>query len=158
MPPHPQMNYASWGARVGGSLLNGLSSALFSLPAMVSFYTGPREYRVWVIDGKRELVEWPTAQGWAIIIALNLIGTMVFLFLYCRAVGKTGQFWGHRAASVRIVNAADGSAIGAGKALGRYFAHILDVIPCFLGFLWPLWDQKRQTFADKIVGTVSVRV
>jgi uncharacterized RDD family membrane protein YckC len=23
-----------------------------------------------------------------------------------------------------------------------------------LGYLWPLWDDKRQTFADKICSTV----
>jgi hypothetical protein len=26
-----------------------------------------------------------------------------------------------------------------------------------IGYLWPLWDGKRQTFADKIVGTVVIR-
>jgi hypothetical protein len=25
-----------------------------------------------------------------------------------------------------------------------------------VGFLWPLWDRKRQTFADKLMSTVSV--
>jgi hypothetical protein len=24
----------------------------------------------------------------------------------------------------------------------------------YLGYLWPLWDAKRQTFADKICSTV----
>jgi uncharacterized RDD family membrane protein YckC len=27
---------------------------------------------------------------------------------------------------------------------------------CYVGYLWPLWDDKRQTFADKILGTVVV--
>lgn len=152
------MNYASWGARVGGYILNYLSSLLFALPAIVAFYAGPREIKECTIDGQTELCKLPTSQGWAIIIALGAIGTIAFLVMYCRAVGTTGQFWGHRAASVRIVNAADGSPIGAGKAFGRYLLHVLDAIPCYLGFLWPLWDKKRQTFADKIVGTVSIRV
>ena len=25
-----------------------------------------------------------------------------------------------------------------------------------IGFLWPIWDSKRQTFADKIMNTVVV--
>jgi hypothetical protein len=35
-------------------------------------------------------------------------------------------------------------------------AHILDSLPCYLGYLWPLWDAKRQTFADKVMGTVVI--
>ena len=27
---------------------------------------------------------------------------------------------------------------------------------CYFGWLFPLWDAKRQTFADKIIGTVVV--
>ena len=34
------------------------------------------------------------------------------------------------------------------------FVHILDAIPCYVGLLWPLWDNKRQTFADKILKMV----
>ena len=29
---------------------------------------------------------------------------------------------------------------------------------CYIGFLFPLWDAKRQTFADKIMTTVCVPV
>ena len=38
----------------------------------------------------------------------------------------------------------------------RHFAHILDMLPCMIGFLWPLWDAKRQTFADKVIGTFVI--
>jgi len=35
--------------------------------------------------------------------------------------------------------------------------HILDALPLFLGFLWPIWDAKKQTFADKIIKSVVVK-
>ena len=35
-------------------------------------------------------------------------------------------------------------------------AHLIDAAVCFLGFLFPLWDARRQTLADKLVGTVCV--
>ncbi len=38
----------------------------------------------------------------------------------------------------------------------RAILHILDALPCLIGYLWPLWDSKRQTFADKIMGTVVI--
>jgi uncharacterized RDD family membrane protein YckC len=39
----------------------------------------------------------------------------------------------------------------------RTIAHIVDSIICYIGWLFPLWDPKRQTLADKIVKTVVVR-
>lgn len=164
MPPGYQayntasaMNYASWGARLGGYLLNYLVSLGFLVPAFLAIFAVPREYQACTIDGEPEICNLPTSTGWTIVGIVGVLGMISYLVLYCRAIGKTGQFWGHRAANVRIVNASDGSPIGAGKALGRYFAHFLDAIPCYLGFFWPLWDQKKQTFADKICGTVSIR-
>jgi uncharacterized RDD family membrane protein YckC len=41
-------------------------------------------------------------------------------------------------------------------AFVRDIAHIVDSVICFVGYLFPLWDSKRQTLADKIVGTVVV--
>jgi hypothetical protein len=26
-----------------------------------------------------------------------------------------------------------------------------------LGFLWPIWDSRKQTFADKIMGTFVIQ-
>ena len=50
--------------------------------------------------------------------------------------------------------------IGTGKALLRDVAHIVDSIICGLpiGWLAPLWDAKRQTWADKILNTYVVTV
>ena len=36
--------------------------------------------------------------------------------------------------------------------------YFVDVIICYIGFLFLLWDVKRQTLADKIVRTVVVTV
>jgi uncharacterized RDD family membrane protein YckC len=38
-------------------------------------------------------------------------------------------------------------------AFVRDLAHFLDGI-FYIGYLWPLWDPKRQTFADKVCSTV----
>jgi hypothetical protein len=32
----------------------------------------------------------------------------------------------------------------------------VDTIICYIGWLFPLWDAKRQTIADKIMSTVCV--
>ena len=40
----------------------------------------------------------------------------------------------------------------------RQIAHFVDAIICFIGFLFPLWDSKRQTLADKIMTTVVLPI
>jgi hypothetical protein len=32
----------------------------------------------------------------------------------------------------------------------------VDSVACFVGFLFPLWDAKRQTLADMIVKSVVI--
>lgn len=151
------MNYASWGARVGGYIVNGLSAALFILPALVAFFAGPREYTECTVNDEPGLCKLPTSSGWAIIAAVGAIGLIAFIVMYCKAVGSKGQFWGHRAAGVKIVDADTGGPIGAGKAFLRQLLSFINTAPCYLGYLWPLWDERHQTFTDKIFNTVSIR-
>jgi len=71
--------------------------------------------------------------------------------------GTTGQSTGKKMAGTRLVRAQDGQVIGGGAGIGRAFVHIVDGIPCYLGYLWPLWDKQRQTFADKIMSTLVIK-
>jgi uncharacterized RDD family membrane protein YckC len=71
--------------------------------------------------------------------------------------GSTGQSTGKKMAGTRLVRAADGQLIGGGAGVGRAFVHIVDGLPCYLGYLWPLWDAQKQTFADKIMGTLVIK-
>jgi Mce-associated membrane protein len=47
----------------------------------------------------------------------------------------------------------DGSAVGLGRLMLRELAHLLDTLSVFVGWLWPLWDSRRRTFADLLLGT-----
>ena len=162
--PYPQQRamgsgqYGSWIARVGARIIDGIISAIFTAPAYIALLAGPKEETSCPssIDALR--CEGPTGASIGLAIVLGLIGLIAFLVLYCKKVGATGQSWGHKACGLRVVDAQTGSMIGGGRALGRYFAQIISAIPCYLGFLWPLWDARKQTFHDKIVGTVVVKV
>lgn len=70
--------------------------------------------------------------------------------------GRTGWSIGKQVLQIRLVDEHTGQPIGAGLAFARQLCHLLDALACYLGFLWPLWDARRQTFADKIVHTVVV--
>jgi uncharacterized RDD family membrane protein YckC len=86
----------------------------------------------------------------------QLAGLVVFL-VFAYLLGTTGQTPGKRLIGIKIVKEADGTYIGFGMAIVRAIAHILDALPLLVGYLWPLWDAKRQTFADKVIGTLAVK-
>jgi len=70
--------------------------------------------------------------------------------------GTTGQTIGRGVAGVKLVKESTGQPVGMGMAFVRDIAHIVDNIICYVGWLFPLWDSKRQTLADKIMSTVVV--
>jgi uncharacterized RDD family membrane protein YckC len=71
--------------------------------------------------------------------------------------GKSGSSIGKSTLGLRVVDAESGAPIGFGRSLIRQLVHAADVISLGLGYLWPLWDSTRQTFADKLASTVVVR-
>ncbi len=72
--------------------------------------------------------------------------------------GSTGQSVGKQVLGLKLVRESDGQPVGAGMSFVRQICHFLDGLACYVGYLWPLWDQKRQTFADKIMSTLVIRV
>jgi uncharacterized RDD family membrane protein YckC len=91
---------------------------------------------------------------------LNLVGTLIGIAYYGMLEGgATGQTLGKRVLGIRVVDTATGlPPIGVGRGIGRYFARILSAIPCALGYFWMLWDDRKQTWHDKIVRTYVVKV
>jgi uncharacterized RDD family membrane protein YckC len=99
--------------------------------------------------------------GTTALVIFLLYLTALAIWVYNRWImqGRTGQTWGKRVMNTRLLRMQDGQPVGGGVALLRDLCHILDGLPCILlpiGFLWPIWDARRQTFADKIVNTVVV--
>ncbi|CAN5504586.1 hypothetical protein BH10ACT8_BH10ACT8_19170 [soil metagenome] len=112
--------------------------------------------------------------GYVVVLIVALIlgavssalGTLVGLVGYLALVaasfyfyyldGSTGQSPGKRLTGLRVISETTGQLIGGGMGIGRGLAHIVDSIICYIGWLFPLWDAKKQTLADKIVKTVVV--
>lgn len=130
---------AGWGSRVGGYLIDLIIS-------MVPYF-------VFVVLGM--LI------GGGGGSALILLGVLISIGLsvYNRWIlsGRTGQTWGRSALGIRMISEQTGQPIGAGMAFVRDLAHIVDSLICYIGWLFPLWDSKKQTLGDKIMGTVVVQ-
>lgn len=56
------------------------------------------------------------------------------------------------------VSGPDGCRAGVWRLLLRDLAHLLDTASAFVGWLWPLWDSRRRTFADMLLHTEVHRV
>lgn len=94
--------------------------------------------------------------GWRLSIdAVAYLGLLSFgIWNSGYLQGATGCSIGRRVAGTKLLSIETGQPVGFGRALVRQICHVLEF---GIGYLRPLWDRKRQTFADKIVGTIVVR-
>ena len=101
----------------------------------------------------------------SVILRSALHGTGYFLSIVLGVAyygylegSASGQTIGKRVMGIRVYDLRGRGPIGFGRGVGRYFARILSALPIFLGYFWMLWDAEKQTWHDKIVGTVVVPV
>jgi uncharacterized RDD family membrane protein YckC len=89
------------------------------------------------------------------LVFLGYLATFI-IWVYNRSIlqGRTGQSWGKKALNLRLVRMADGQPLGGLMCFVRDIVHVVDALPCMIGYLFPLWDARRQTFSDKIMNTV----
>jgi uncharacterized RDD family membrane protein YckC len=133
--------YASVGARFGGMLIDGLASTAMLIPG----------YAILVGAANAS-----NGGGAGFGLLALVAGSLFYLVIYCRRVGRIGQSWGHQACGVRVVDAHTGGPIGAGRAFGRLIVRGLAAMPCYLGLLWACWDPQKRGWHDMAVGTVVV--
>ena len=84
------------------------------------------------------------------------IGLAYIVWNYGYRQGTTGSSIGKGIMKFKVVGEATGQPIGFGMSIVRQLAHIVDGIICYIGYLFPLWDSKRQTIAAKIMKTVCL--
>jgi len=95
---------------------------------------------------------------WAPAGVVAYVVAAVFVIWDLVVQGITGQTVGKRFVGTCLVRSDDGEVVGPRLSIIRYVGHIVDVLPLYAGFLWPLWDAKRQTFSDKMCRTVVIVV
>lgn len=83
-----------------------------------------------------------------------LLNLGVFIWNRCIQNGQ-GQTVGRKVVGTKLIDAT-GQTLGAGKAFLRDLCHIVDSIICYIGWLFPIWDVKRQTIADKMMNTTVI--
>jgi uncharacterized RDD family membrane protein YckC len=160
MPAYPAQGmpagmspFAEWGSRFLGYLVD------VGIPAVATFVV------IFVIELVAFAVVAATGGSVAAVVAMALLGVVVVVGILCFHIwnlayrrGTTGQTLGQRAAKIKTVDEYTLQPIGFGRAFVRQLAHILDscIIGIPIGWLAPLWEDKRQTWADKIMHTIVI--
>jgi uncharacterized RDD family membrane protein YckC len=155
----PTEGYTSWVTRVVATLID-------AIPAVV---VGGIGEGIAIATGNNSCVASPEGYGGACTSSPSAIG-MLASFLAGLLVlaysiwnwgyrqGTTGSTVGKSVMKFKVISEATGQPVGFGMSIVRQLAHIVDGAICYIGYLFPLWDAKRQTLADKIMSTVCVPI
>jgi uncharacterized RDD family membrane protein YckC len=96
--------------------------------------------------------------------ALALLGTVFLLLGVLLGLAYKPWFWsrggqtpGYRIMRLRVVRQNDGGPVSGMQAVGRLLGYVVSSI-LYLGFIWILFDERRQGWHDKLAGTVVIEV
>ncbi len=89
----------------------------------------------------------------------SLVTIAVSLGYYIYMIGSRGQTLGKMAVKIKVQRLDGVEPVGYVQAFLREIIgkFISGLVVC-LGYLWMLWDSKKQTWHDKIANTVVVKV
>jgi uncharacterized RDD family membrane protein YckC len=144
-----QQAYAGFWQRAGGYAVDSLifMAASFVILLVVFAATGPPEI---VFDETGN----PVGTGPMPFLWLPM-GIAYFLYDVLMT-SRYGWTLGKRAAGLEV-RTKDGDLCSFGLAAGRFFARFISSIPLYLGFFWAGWDDRKQTWHDKICSTFVLR-
>lgn len=134
--------YAGFAPRLGATLIDWLLLTLITVPVMFLIYT-PEELIL-----SEDMIAGPG--DFIISYVFPIVATILFWRYKCATPGK---MW----LKMKVVDEVTGEPMSYLQSTIRYFAYIISIIPLGLGFLWIIWDSKKQSWHDKIARTVVVR-
>jgi uncharacterized RDD family membrane protein YckC len=131
---------AGFWRRFGASLVDGIAVSIVG--GILNQALGYHEtvgVHAWIAGG----------QGYGLLVSF-----VYFTFFH----GRSGQTPGDAVAGIRVVDIrGDGTTpIGYGRAAVRWLMSIVSVVVFLLGYLWMIWDGKKQTWHDKAAGSLPV--
>lgn len=163
--PMPADSFTPWLTRVFALLIDGLAPGLVAAIGGVFFFAeASKEVTACVTDTSEfqfgEICatgnQGATAVGTAVLLICVALSVTFQVWNFGYRQGTTGSSIGKSVMKFRVISEKAWQPIGFGLSLVRQLVHAVDGAICYIGYLFPLWDTKRQTIADKIMGTVCV--
>lgn len=141
------VEYASFWRRLVAGLfdsiwLNGLVILLFYLLQHYLDYT--------LIELSTTAFEHP--QTWETMLITHLLPALIVIGFWHAYAATPGKLL----LDCEIVDAYSGQPLRLKQAIVRYLGYFVSALPLGLGFLWILWDKRRQGWHDKIARTVVI--
>jgi uncharacterized RDD family membrane protein YckC len=157
----PTESYTPWFTRVLAFLidylpflvLQGIGWGIMLATQQTSCVTDINQY-----DVTEYCASQPSMIGQLAQWLLSLVGLAYWVWNYGYRQGTTGSSIGKSVLKFKVVSEVTGQPLGFGMSVVRQIAHFVDALICFVGYLFPLWDAKRQTVADKIMTTVCLPI
>jgi len=87
----------------------------------------------------------------------SILATIAALFLLAYWTGSRGGSPLRVRLGVLVLDENDGSYIGIKRAVYRGLMAYISLRALLLGYLWMLWDPKKQTWHDKVAKSVVVK-
>lgn len=131
----PAVQKAGWGARAGAFGVDVLVPVGVLATLMLVAWSAPLRGWLW----------WLTVSAAGLVFLAAAINRWVLPSLRGTTLGRS--LFG-----ITIVTRT-GARVGPWRLLLRDIAHLLDTVPVFVGWLWPLWDSRGRTFADFLTRT-----
>ncbi len=157
----PTQDYTPWLTRALAfvidilpyAIVHGIGTAILMATQQTSCVTDVTQYTV-----NQYCATQNSSIGLAVQWLASAVGLFYLIWNYGYRQGTTGSSLGKSVMKFKVVSEVTGQPIGFGMSVVRFLAHFVDAIICFIGFLFPLWDSKRQTLADKIMTTVCLPI
>lgn len=138
--------YADFLPRVGAYLLDGLFCGVLGLILQVGL-----AMMFGLVSGGEEGA---MAAGSGLGSLLTLLLTL-FYFVGYETSDKQGT-WGKQIVGIKVTDL-HGRRISTGQAVGRFFAKIITNLTCGIGYLLPLFTDRKQTLHDLICGCLALK-
>lgn len=134
------VQYAGFWARFLAMLLDTLVQGLLLVPVLLFFFGADVLY---------DPAQMSTPLGYAVNYGLPLMYVVLCWKYKSATPGKYMM-------GMSVVDADTGGVPPTGRLVVRYLGYYLNILTCFLGFIWIGIDKRKQGLHDKLANTVVV--
>ena len=135
------VQYIGFWKRVMATFTDTIIWLLISVPIMLSVY------------GVGYFHSDEYAQGWVDVLINQVLPIVLVIFLWLRYAATPGKMIFHAV----IVDAKTFGPMSVQQAIIRYLGYIPSLLVLGLGFLWAAFDERKQTWHDKLAKTVVIK-
>lgn len=138
--------YADFFPRVGAYMLDAIFIWVIS---MILQFGLPMMFGL-VSQGNEAMIAIGSLLGFLVSFGVTLA-----YFVGYETSAKQGT-WGKQIVGIKVTDM-HGQRITTGHAVGRFFAKIISGLTCGIGYLMPLFTDKKQTLHDLICGCLALK-